>query len=146
MRLHDTPPTWIPTEANAEQIPDDVKGLLGDAAPSRLFFEGRDLLTLPDDEMRAIRGNDIAMIFQEPMTSLNPVFTVGDQIAESTALHLKLGKKEAWEKAVESITLVGINNPERRAKQYPARAVGWDATADHDRDGPGVRPEAPDRR
>ncbi len=79
---------------------------------------------LSNDEMRAIRGNDMAMIFQEPMTSLNPVFTVGDQIAESVALHLKLSKKDAWEKAVDAIRQVGINNPERRAKQYPHELSG----------------------
>jgi peptide/nickel transport system ATP-binding protein len=124
MRLHDTPPTWIPTEQNQADIPADVKEVLGDVPPSRITFEGRDLLGLPNEEMRAVRGNDIAMIFQEPMTSLNPVFTVGDQIAEAVMLHQKLSKKDAWDKAVESIRAVGINNPERRVKQYPHEMSG----------------------
>jgi peptide/nickel transport system ATP-binding protein len=124
MRLHDTPPTWIPTDQNAERIPEDVRALLGDAPPSRILFEGRDLLTLPDEEMRAVRGNDIAMIFQEPMTSLNPVFTVGEQIAEAVMLHRKASKKDAWDKAVDSLRAVGINNPERRVKQYPHEMSG----------------------
>jgi peptide/nickel transport system ATP-binding protein/oligopeptide transport system ATP-binding protein len=124
MRLHDTPPTWIPTDANAERLPDDVKALVGDAPPARILFAGRDILSLPDDEMRDVRGNDIAMIFQEPMTSLNPVFTVGDQIAEAVSLHLKLPRREAWDKAIESLKSVGINNPERRVKQYPHELSG----------------------
>jgi len=74
--------------------------------------------------MRAVRGGEIAMIFQEPMTSLNPVFTVGDQIAEAVILHQGLSKKAAWEKAVESLKSVGINNPERRVKQYPHEMSG----------------------
>ncbi len=74
--------------------------------------------------MRKVRGNDIAMIFQEPMTSLNPVFTVGDQIGEAVILHQGLSKKAAWEKAVESLKAVGINNPERRVKQYPHELSG----------------------
>jgi oligopeptide/dipeptide ABC transporter ATP-binding protein len=124
MRLHDTPPTWIPTEQNADKMPADVRELVGEAPPSRLLFEGQDLLTLSDDEMRAVRGNDIAMIFQEPMTSLNPVFTVGDQIAEAVMLHQKRPKREAWDKAVDSLRMVGINNPERRVKQYPHEMSG----------------------
>jgi oligopeptide/dipeptide ABC transporter ATP-binding protein len=124
MRLHDTPPTWIPTERNVDDLPRDVAELTGDAPPSRILFEGRDLLGISNEEMRAIRGNDIAMIFQEPMTSLNPVFTVGDQIAEAVVQHLKLSKRDAWDKAIETIRLVGINNPERRVKQYPHELSG----------------------
>jgi oligopeptide/dipeptide ABC transporter ATP-binding protein len=124
MRLHETPPTWIPTDANAERLPDDIKAMLGDAPPSQILFEGRDVLGLSDDEMREIRGNDIAMIFQEPMTSLNPVFTVGDQIAEAVMLHQELSRKDAWAKAVDSLRAVGINNPERRVKQYPHEMSG----------------------
>jgi oligopeptide/dipeptide ABC transporter ATP-binding protein len=124
MRLHDTPPTWIPTDANQADLPNDVKELLGDAPSSRILFEGRDLLTLPGDQMRAVRGNEIAMIFQEPMTSLNPVFTVGNQIAEAVMLHQGLSKKAAWDKAIESIRAVGISNPERRVKQYPHELSG----------------------
>ena len=124
MRLHDTPPTWIPTEKNQADIPADVKAALGDAPPSEILFEGRDLLGMSNDEMRSVRGNDIAMIFQEPMTSLNPVFTVGDQISEAVIQHQKLPKKEAWDKAIEAIRAVGINNPERRVKQYPHEMSG----------------------
>jgi peptide/nickel transport system ATP-binding protein len=89
-----------------------------------VIFEGRDLLTLQQEEMRHIRGNDIAMIFQEPMTSLNPVFTIGDQIAEAVVTHRKLSRKSAWDKAIESLKAVGINNPERRVKQYPHELSG----------------------
>jgi peptide/nickel transport system ATP-binding protein len=124
MRLHDTPPTWIPTEKNQADIPADVKEVLGDAPPSEILFQGRDLLGMSNDEMRTVRGNDIAMIFQEPMTSLNPVFTVGDQISEAVIQHQKLPKKEAWDKAIEAIRAVGINNPERRVKQYPHEMSG----------------------
>jgi oligopeptide/dipeptide ABC transporter ATP-binding protein len=74
--------------------------------------------------MRKVRGNDIAMIFQEPMTSLNPVFTVGDQISEAVKLHQHVGKKEAWDRAVESLRLVGLSAPDRRAKQYPHEMSG----------------------
>jgi oligopeptide/dipeptide ABC transporter ATP-binding protein len=124
MRLHDTPPTWIPNEENGDKLPNDVKELLADAPPSRILFEGRDLLLIPEDEMRKVRGNDIAMIFQEPMTSLNPVFTVGEQISEAVILHLGLSRKAALDKAIESIRAVGINNPERRVKQYPHEMSG----------------------
>jgi oligopeptide/dipeptide ABC transporter ATP-binding protein len=74
--------------------------------------------------MRKIRGNDIAMIFQEPLTSLNPVFSIGDQIAEQVELHLKVKRKEAWDRAIESLKLVGIPSPERRVKQYPHEMSG----------------------
>ena len=93
-------------------------------ASGEIVFEGRDLLKLSEDEMREVRGNDIAMIFQEPMTSLNPVFTIGDQIAEAVMLHQGLSRKEAWNKAIESLKAVGINNPERRVKQYPHEMSG----------------------
>ena len=89
-----------------------------------VIFEGRDLLTVSQEEMRHIRGNDIAMIFQEPMTSLNPVFTIGDQISEAVVTHQKLSHKSAWDKAIESLKAVGINNPERRVKQYPHELSG----------------------
>jgi len=76
------------------------------------------------DAIRAIRGNDIAMIFQEPMTSLNPVYTVGDQIAEAVILHQKVGKKEAHARAVGMLDKVGIPNPTQRAKEYPHQLSG----------------------
>jgi len=87
-------------------------------------FRGKDLLALSDAEMQEIRGNDIAMIFQEPMTALNPVFTVGNQVAEAIQLHQRLDRKEAWEKAVEQLKLVGISEPARRAKDYPHQLSG----------------------
>jgi oligopeptide/dipeptide ABC transporter ATP-binding protein len=89
-----------------------------------VWFKGRDLIPLSEDQMRLVRGNEIAMIFQEPMTSLNPVYTIGNQIAEGIVLHQKLSKKAAMDKAVESLRLVGISNPERRVKQYPHELSG----------------------
>jgi oligopeptide/dipeptide ABC transporter ATP-binding protein len=96
----------------------------GEIVEGEIWFDGRDLLQLPMDQMRKVRGNDIAMIFQEPMTSLNPVFTVGDQISEAVRLHQLVNKKEAWDRAVESLRLVGLSAPERRAKQYPHEMSG----------------------
>ena len=94
-----------------------------DAAGS-VRFKGRDLLTLSEAAMRAVRGNDIAMIFQEPMTSLNPVYPVGEQIAEAIRLHRRLGRKEAWTRAVEMLRLVGIPSPDQRAHDYPHQLSG----------------------
>ena len=91
---------------------------------SEIHFEGRDLMRLSEGEIREVRGNRIAMIFQEPMTALNPVFTVGDQIAEVARVHAKAGRREAWERAVEMLTLVGIPSPAERAKQYPHQLSG----------------------
>ena len=76
-----------------------------------ILFEGRDLTKLPEPEMRAIRGAKIAMIFQEPMTSLNPVFTIGSQIAEAVRLHQKTSRSEARERAIEALKMVGIADP-----------------------------------
>jgi peptide/nickel transport system ATP-binding protein/oligopeptide transport system ATP-binding protein len=89
-----------------------------------VFFKGRDLLKLSEAEMRKIRGHEIAMIFQDPMTSLNPVLTVGEQIAEATRLHLGYSKKEAMDKAVEMLRLVKIPAPEKRIKDYPHQFSG----------------------
>jgi oligopeptide/dipeptide ABC transporter ATP-binding protein len=99
------------------------------AAPGRIvggeiWFEGRDLLKLSEAEMRAIRGDDIAMIFQDPMTSLNPVFTVGEQIAEAIRLHRGVSKREAWNQAIEGMRDVAIPAPEARAKSYPHEMSG----------------------
>jgi ABC-type dipeptide/oligopeptide/nickel transport system ATPase component len=91
----------------------------GRVTAGKILFEGRDLLELSDREMRAIRGDDIAMIFQDPMTSLNPVYTVGEQIAEAIRLHRKVSKREAWNQAVEGMHDVAIPAPEVRAKTYP---------------------------
>jgi oligopeptide/dipeptide ABC transporter ATP-binding protein len=84
----------------------------------------RDLVAADDATMRGLRGNEISMIFQEPMTSLNPVFPVGDQIAEAVALHRGLARRAAWEVAVEMLALVGIPAPARRAKDYPHQMSG----------------------
>jgi oligopeptide/dipeptide ABC transporter ATP-binding protein len=96
----------------------------GEIVDGEIWFDGRDLLQASTEDMRKVRGNDIAMIFQEPMTSLNPVFTVGDQISEAVKLHQHVGKKEAWDRAVESLRLVGLSAPDRRAKQYPHEMSG----------------------
>jgi oligopeptide/dipeptide ABC transporter ATP-binding protein len=89
-----------------------------------VLFEGRDLTKLPEPEMRAIRGAKIAMIFQEPMTSLNPVFTIGSQIAEAVRLHQKTSRGEARERAIEALKLVGIADPQRRVDDYPHQLSG----------------------
>ena len=96
----------------------------GQIAGGEIIFEGQDLLKKSEAEMRKIRGNDISMIFQEPMTSLNPVYTCGDQIAEAIELHQGLNKKEAMAKAVEMLRLVGIPSPERRVHEYPHQLSG----------------------
>ncbi|HRK19241.1 MAG TPA: ABC transporter ATP-binding protein [Hyphomicrobiaceae bacterium] len=87
-------------------------------------FRGRNLLTLSPEEMEDIRGNEISMIFQEPMTSLNPVLTIGHQIGESLRLHQKLSKSAALDRAIEMLTLVGIPEPRRRAGEYPHQLSG----------------------
>jgi peptide/nickel transport system ATP-binding protein len=87
-------------------------------------FQGRDLLKMPENELRKIRGNDISMIFQEPMTSLNPVLTIGRQITETLALHQKLDKTAATARAVEMLRLANIPEPERRINQYPHELSG----------------------
>jgi oligopeptide/dipeptide ABC transporter ATP-binding protein len=104
MRLLDIPPAEI------------VEG--------EVWFDGREILSMPIEKMRKLRGNDISMIFQEPLTSLNPVFTIGDQIAEQVELHMKVTRKEAWDRAIESLQLVGIPLAERRVKQYPHEMSG----------------------
>ena len=90
----------------------------------RIQLNGRDLLTLTDDEMCEVRGNEVAMIFQEPMTSLNPVLTCGWQIAEAVELHQAVSRSEARNRAVEMLRLVGISAPEQRANEYPHQLSG----------------------
>jgi peptide/nickel transport system ATP-binding protein len=90
----------------------------------KIRFQGRDLLTLSDKEMRGIRGKDISMIFQEPMTSLNPVLTVGKQIGETLQLHEGLSRKDAEARSVDMLNLVGISAPQRRVKEYPHQLSG----------------------
>lgn len=87
-------------------------------------FKGEELTTASETRLREIRGDDIAMIFQDPMTSLNPVYTVGEQIAEALRLHRKLDRKKAWAGAVESMKEVSIPSPERRASDYPHQLSG----------------------
>jgi len=104
-----------------------VMGLLaenGRVDAGSAMFHGRDLLKLPDREMRRIRGNDISMIFQEPMTSLNPVITVGRQITEAIRLHSSAGSAEARALAIEILKKVGIPEPERRYGCYPHQLSG----------------------
>jgi len=96
----------------------------GKIVDGQILLHGKDLVLMSDQEIRKIRGNQISMIFQEPMTSLNPVIPVGEQIAEALRLHQKLSRKQAWEKAVEMIRLVGIPAPEKRAKQEPYQLSG----------------------
>ena len=96
----------------------------GEITDGCVVFDGRDLLTLPESAIRGVRGNDIAMIFQEPMTSLNPVFTIGSQIVEAVRLHQKVGAREARDRAIEMLKLVGIAGPDQRIDEYPHQLSG----------------------
>ena len=96
----------------------------GRVAGGSIEFDGQDLLALPEKAMRAIRGNQISMIFQEPMTSLNPVFTVGRQISESLMLHQGLSRREAMAQAESLLELVQISDPARRVREYPYQLSG----------------------
>ncbi|HVV94784.1 MAG TPA: ABC transporter ATP-binding protein [Hyphomicrobiales bacterium] len=96
----------------------------GRIAEGRILFQGRDLLALPEREMQAVRGRDIAMVFQEPMTSLNPVLTIGHQITETLVRHQRLSRAAARQRAMELIELVGIAEPARRLAQYPHELSG----------------------
>ena len=96
----------------------------GAAIEGRIVFEGRDLVALGDDELRKIRGNDIAMIFQDPLSSLHPFFKVGKQLMEAVLTHRSVGKAAARARAVELLKLVGIPDPERRVDQYPHEFSG----------------------
>ncbi len=104
LRLNPEPPTMYPE--------------------GRILFEGKNLLELSEREMRSIRGNEIAMIFQEPMTSLNPVYTVGDQIGETLRLHRGMSKVEAHKYAIKMLAKVGIPSPEQRVDEYPHQMSG----------------------
>jgi oligopeptide transport system ATP-binding protein len=96
----------------------------GKIVAGEILFEGRNLLSLSEEEMRRIRGNRIAMIFQEPMTSLNPVLTIGEQIAEAVMLHQRLPRKAAWDRAVEMLEKVRIPLARERVKDYPHQFSG----------------------
>ncbi len=96
----------------------------GQIVAGEILWQGRDLVPLRKEEMRRIRSKEIGIVFQEPMTSLNPVYTVGEQIAEAVRQHEGLGRRAALEKAVEMLRLVRIPNPERRARDYPHQFSG----------------------
>ncbi len=96
----------------------------GKIVGGEIIFNNEDLLKKSEKEMREIRGNSISMIFQEPMTSLNPVYTIGEQISESYKVHQNMGKKEAFIRSLEMLKLVGIASPEKRLHQYPYELSG----------------------
>ncbi|MEN6308944.1 MAG: ABC transporter ATP-binding protein [Anaerohalosphaeraceae bacterium] len=96
----------------------------GEIVGGKIIFKGQNLLELSEHRMRAIRGNDIAMIFQEPMTSLNPVFTIGNQIVEVIKLHQGIKGQAAWDLAIEMLKKVGIADPVRRVEEYPHQLSG----------------------
>jgi oligopeptide/dipeptide ABC transporter ATP-binding protein len=96
----------------------------GKIVGGEITFDGKNLLSLSEKQMRRIRGNDIAMIFQEPLTSLNPVYTVGDQIVEAVTLHQKKSTNDAWADAVEMLQAVGIADAQQRAVEYPHQLSG----------------------
>jgi peptide/nickel transport system ATP-binding protein len=96
----------------------------GRIVEGQILYQGRDLVTLPPGQMRKVRGKEISMVFQEPMTSLNPVFTIGEQIAEAIRLHEGLGRRDAMDKTVEMLKIVHMANPERRVKEYPHQLSG----------------------
>ncbi|MCK4597612.1 ABC transporter ATP-binding protein, partial [bacterium] len=101
-------------------IPDPPGKIVG----GQIILGGKNVLELEDKQVRDIRGNEVSMIFQEPMTSLNPVFTCGSQIEEAVILHQKVSKKEARQKAIEMLGLVGIPAPEQRVREYPHQLSG----------------------
>ncbi len=105
-----------------------VMGLIpsppGRITSGTIFYDGRDILKLNKQEFNALRGAEISMIFQEPMTSLNPVFTIGDQVAEVLNVHQGLARREAADRAIEMLRLVGVPLPERRRKDYPHQLSG----------------------
>lgn len=102
-------------------------GVPGKVVDGQIHFAGSDLLKLPEDEMVKMRGNRMSMIFQQPQTSLNPVFTVGDQVAEVLQIHQNMNKEAAWNRAVELLAMVGIPDAARKAKAYPHEMSGGQA-------------------
>jgi oligopeptide transport system ATP-binding protein len=104
-----------------------IMGLLqspGEVVGGSIFFDGEDILKKTEKEMQDFRGNSVSMIFQNPMTCLNPVYTIGNQLIEAVRVHKEITKSEARKKAIEMLNLVGINNPERRMSQYPHEFSG----------------------
>src|SRR5258707_956254 len=110
---------WVTAMSLMRLIPEPPGKIAGSVR-----FQGKDLLQLSDREMRAIRGNDISMVFQQPMTSLNPVLTVGRQIGETLRMHQGLDRQAAEARAIEMLTLVGIPEPKRRVREYPHQLSG----------------------
>ncbi len=102
-------------------------GVPGKVVEGTIMFEGRNLLELSESEMVHMRGNRISMIFQQPQSSLNPVFKIGDQVGEVLQIHQSMGKEESWNKAVELLRLVGIPDPESKAHSYPHEVSGGQA-------------------
>ncbi|MFN7037418.1 MAG: ABC transporter ATP-binding protein, partial [Bellilinea sp.] len=102
-------------------------GIPGKIVDGEIWFEGKNLLTLTETEMVAMRGNRMSMIFQQPQTSLNPVYKIGDQVAEVFTIHKNLPKEEAWDKAVELLQLVGIPDAEKKAHAFPHEMSGGQA-------------------
>ena len=96
----------------------------GEVVGGEILYRGKNLASLSEEEMRRIRGNEISMIFQEPMTSLNPVFTIGEQIIESVQLHQQVGKREGRDRAIEMLRLVKLAEPEKRVGDYPHQLSG----------------------
>ena len=101
-----------------------LMGTTGKVAEGEILFEGRDLTKLDDEERRKMSGEKISMIFQEPMTSLNPVMKIGDQITECILMHNSISRQEAWDKAVEMLKLTGVPRVERMMKEYPFQLSG----------------------
>jgi oligopeptide/dipeptide ABC transporter ATP-binding protein len=101
-----------------------VSAPAGRIVGGRVLFQGRDLLTLDEESMRKVRGREIAMVFQEPMTSLNPVLSIGRQLTEPLEIHLRMPHEQARQRAVDLLTTVGIPDPERRLAQYPHQFSG----------------------
>jgi oligopeptide/dipeptide ABC transporter ATP-binding protein len=102
-------------------------GIPGKVVEGEIFFDGKDLLKLSEKEMMDMRGNSISMIFQQPQSSLNPVFKVADQVAEVFQIHQGMGKEESWEKAVDLLRLVGIPDPQKKAHAFPHEMSGGQA-------------------
>jgi oligopeptide/dipeptide ABC transporter ATP-binding protein len=102
-------------------------GIPGRIVEGEIFFEGRDLLKLSEAEMVDMRGNRISMVFQQPQSSLNPVFKVGDQVGEVLQIHQNMGREESWERAVDLLRLVGIPDPESKAHAFPHEMSGGQA-------------------
>ena len=122
-----------------------LMGLLpqGAAVEGRAVFEGQDLLRLPPSKLRRICGRELAMVFQDPMTSLHPMLSIGTQLTEHVRLHLGLGRRAAAELAVEALREVRIPDPESALQRIPAPVLRWDATTDRHRGRARLPAEAP---